>query len=295
MTYSIILAPSPLGLWPSGVQHLGHTLLEHGLGVRLDAAVSATVEPGTYVREKDPETGYLNGRKIRQMAIETADIVAGEHQSDRVPILLGGDCSVLHGGLVALRRTGRFGLLYLDGHADYYGGTGDHSGEVADMGLAIATGRNHPLLSDIAGLSPYIQPEDAIAFGFRDEAEAQADGAPSIRGTGIHLFDLPRLRAEGFDPCLDAIAAVFSAPAIDGVWVHFDTDVVDDRLNPAVDYRQPDGLCWHEAASAIRRIREIGKLAGLSVSIFNPRLDANGRIAMALTECVVAALKGPVR
>lgn len=294
MTYSILLAPSPLGLWPSGVQDLGRTLLAHGLDERLDAGVCATVEPGTYVREKDPDTGYLNGPKVRDMAVEIADIVAGERRSDRIPILLGGDCSVLHGGLVALRRVGRFGLLYLDGHADFYDGAGDHSGEIADMGLAIATGGNHPQMSDIDGLSPYVRPQDAIAFGFRDEAEAEADGAPSIRGTGICLFDLPRLRAEGFDPCLEAVAATLSNPAIDGAWVHFDTDVVDDRLNPAVDYRQPDGLSWHEAASAIRTVRETGKLAGLSVSIFNPRLDPDGRIAMALTECLVAALRGPV-
>lgn len=37
-----------------------------------------------------------------------------------VPIVLGGDCSILLGNLLALRRRGRHGLLFIDGHADFY-------------------------------------------------------------------------------------------------------------------------------------------------------------------------------
>jgi len=39
-------------------------------------------------------------------------------------------------------------------------------------------------------------------------------------------------------------------------------------------------------------LRGTGRLAGLSVSIFNPRKDPDGRIAMALTDCLVAGLRG---
>jgi len=57
--YGIISCPTPLGLWPSGVQDLGRTLLEHGLGARLGAPVADEVASGPYVREKDPVTGFL--------------------------------------------------------------------------------------------------------------------------------------------------------------------------------------------------------------------------------------------
>jgi arginase len=290
--YSLISAPSPLGLWPSGVQDLGRTLLDHGLDERLSAPVICEVRPATYVREKDPVTGYLNGPKVRAMAVEIAGVITSERARNRVPLILGGDCSVMHGALLALRRSGRAGLFYLDGHGDFYDGSGDHSGEIADMGLAIATGHNHPLMSDIDGLSPYIRPDDAVAYGFRDEAEAVLDGSPSPRGRGLHLFDLPRLRAEGRQICLSAAIAVLTRPGIETIWIHFDTDVIDDQLNPAVDYPLPGGLHWDEAAEAIRAIRMTGRMAGLSVSIFNPRKDPDGRIAMALTDCLVAGLRG---
>ena len=292
MPYSLIDVPSALGLWPSGVQDLGRVLLDHGLDARLGAPVAARLMPGTYVREKDAGTGYLNGPAIRDLALRVAEAVAGVRAAGRTPVILGGDCSVMLGGLVALRRAGRSGLFYLDGHADFYDGSGDHSGEVADMGLAIATGHNHPLLSDIEGLAPYIRPGDAVAFGLRDEGEAAADGSPPVPGRGIALFDLPRLRAEGRRPCLAAALAVLSAPGIGPVWLHFDTDVIDDRLNPAVDYPLPGGLDWNEAAEVMAALRGTGRLAGLSVSIFNPRKDPDGRIAIALTDCLVAGLRG---
>jgi len=291
--FSIISAPSPLGLWPSGVQALGSALLDHGLDERLGAPVVGTFHPGTYVREKDFGTGYLNGPKVRAMALDVAGLVAAERAAGRVPLVLGGDCSVQLGGLLALRREGRFGLLHLDGHADFYDGTADgHSGEVADMGLAIATGRRHPSLSDIDGLTPYIRPGDAVAYGFRDEDEARADGSPSVRDQGIHLWDLPRLRREGTDRGVAGALCILADPGLKGAWVHFDADAIDNALNPAVDYPLAGGLHWEEASAVIRALREAGRVAGMSVSIFNPRKDPDGRIAMALTDCLVGALRG---
>lgn len=291
-TYTIVSAPSPLGLWPSGVQDLGRRLLNNGLEERLSARVVAEVRPGTYVREKDPVTGYLNGPKVRAMALEIADLVAREYASGHVPLILGGDCSVMHGAVVALKRKGRAGLFYIDGHGDFYDGLGEHSGEIADMGLAIAIGHNHPLMSDIDGLSPYVRPGDAVAWGLRDEAEAAFDGSPSPRGRGIALYDLKRLRREGSDRCLIEAMGRLSQDGIGPIWVHFDTDVIDNQLNPAVDYPLVGGLDWHEVAEAIAAVRATGRMAGISVSIFNPRKDHDGRITMALTECLVQGLRG---
>jgi hypothetical protein len=37
-------------------------------------------------------------------------------------------------------------------------------------------------------------------------------------------------------------------------------------------------------------MRATGKLAGITVSIYNPRLDPSGRAALILTECLCAGL-----
>jgi len=41
--------------------------------------------------------------------------------------------------LLAIRRRGRHGLLFLDGHADFYQPEAEPNGEVASIDLALAT------------------------------------------------------------------------------------------------------------------------------------------------------------
>lgn len=289
---AIIEAPTTLGLWPSGVQLLAATLLEHGLAERLGAGHGGSLVTPPYVRERDPHTGFLNGPAVRQYALELERLLVPQWNAGLVPVVLGGDCSILHGALVGLKRRGRTGLLYLDGHADFYRGTTSQTGEIADMGLAIAVGRNDPLLSDIDGLAAYVQPEDSVLFGFRDEAESLSAGMQGVRGSGVHCFDLQAIRRIGSDAAIEQAVNLLSGPRLDaGVFIHFDTDVLDDAVNPAVDYRMADGLAFDEVSRVIAAVRRTGRLRGISVSIFNPRLDPGGRVAKALTDCIVAGLR----
>lgn len=288
--YTIINCPTPLGLWPSGVQLLGETLLAHGLHARLGAKRVVNVLPATYIREKDPITGYLNGPAIHEQSLRLRDEVTQIWHNEQIPVLLGGDCSIVIGATLALRKHAGSALLYIDGHEDFYDGTDPaHSGEVADMGLAIVTGAAHAELSDIDGLKPYVSAENAIAFGYRDTDEVESAGGSGFKGSDVYKLGLPRLSEIGVQAGIeDAIRHMSNAR---WCWIHFDADVIDDRLNPAVDYRLPGGLSWSDVADALRAVRKAGKLAGLSVSIFNPRLDADGRIAMALVDCLVRGLR----
>jgi arginase len=45
------------------------------------------------------------------------------------------------GPLLALRRRGRYGLVFLDGHADFQHPSDEPNGKVASLDLAVATGR----------------------------------------------------------------------------------------------------------------------------------------------------------
>ena len=58
----------------------------------------------------------------------------------RFPLVLGGDCSLLLGPTLALRRCGRFGLVFLDGHEDLLTPETSQSKDVAGMDLALACG-----------------------------------------------------------------------------------------------------------------------------------------------------------
>jgi len=76
-----------------------------------------------------------------------------------LPLVLGGDCSILLGTTLALRRRGRFGLLFIDGHADFYQPEVEPKGEAASMDLAFATGPHQCVGMNVARL------EGRIAIG----------------------------------------------------------------------------------------------------------------------------------
>ena len=62
----------------------------------------------------------LNPDGLRAYAQQLAEAVTGVLQQGRFPVVLGGDCSNLVGCALGLRRLGRFGLVFMDGHADFY-------------------------------------------------------------------------------------------------------------------------------------------------------------------------------
>ena len=50
---------------------------------------------------------------------------------------------------------------------------------------------------------------------------------------------------------MPVVLATLTKPGLDGFWVHLDVDVLDDALMPAVNYRDPGGLTWEEAADIL--------------------------------------------
>jgi arginase len=281
---AIIEAPSVLGLRPSGVEELPAALVGAGLGDRLGAVRAGRVEAPAYDPGRDRETGVLNPGGIADYSVRLADAVGGAIDRGLFPIVLGGDCSILLGSLLALRRRGRYGLLFLDGHTDFYQPAAEPTGEVASMELALATGRGPRVLADIEGLGPLVRDEDVVAFGFRDSEESAAAGMQPLPER-LHAVDLDGVRAIGA-----AAAARQAVGRLGDYWVHLDVDVLDDALMPAVDYRLSGGLSWAELESVLRTALGDERAVGLDVTIFNPRLDPDGTIAARLVECLCRGL-----
>jgi arginase len=53
-----------------------------------------------------------------------------------------------------------------------------------------------------------------------------------------------------------------------------------------VDYRHPGGMTWQEAAQILGGLLASDSARGLEVTIFNPRLDPDGRIAQRLSDLI---------
>jgi arginase len=285
-------APSILGLKPGGVERLARTLLANGLADRLHARHGGRVEAPPYRADRDPRTLTLNDREIRDYSPRLADAVGAVLDAGAFPIVLGGDCSILLGSLLALRRRGRYGLLFIDGHADFYQPEANPNGEAASMDLAFATGRGPAVVADIEGRRPLVRDEDAVAFAYRDADEQARFGSQPLP-PGLLSFDLARVRRLGAAAAASqATRHLTRESGPGGFWIHIDADVLDDAIMPAVDYRLADGLSWAELAAVLRVAMDSGRAVGLEVTVYNPDLDPGGASGRGLTATLVDALGG---
>lgn len=271
---SIIDAPSDLGLRPTGVRGLPKALREAGLLEGLpDARYAGRVPVPPYSPYRDESSAVLNPDGIRTFSLMLAERVGFAFERDRFPLVLGGDCSILLGIALSIRRRGRFGLFFIDGHADFYSPQSEPNGELASMELAVVTGRDPESLADLGGLRPLVREEDVVAFGARDLDSARADGSPDIRQSSIHVLDLSQVREAGPMKAAAQCRESLEAGDSEGFWIHLDADVLNDEVMPAVDYRLPDGL-WPEELVAALTVALASPLAvGMDVTIYNPVLD----------------------
>ncbi len=291
--YVIIDAPSILGLRNTGVQNLPKALKKAGLIDRLNATFAGRVHPSMrYDPTRDPLTHLLNGPSIALFSKDLSKIVNIEIEKKNFPIILGGDCSILIGVLLGLRKIGRYGLFFIDGHSDFYQPRASTTGEVADMDLSVVSGRGPDILSDIEGLKPLVLDDDIVVFGYRDAEQSMSYGSHNVRNTSMQVLDLSDVRNLGIKKAGSlAISNFLTSEDLSGFWIHLDADVLDDRIMPAVDYRlRNGGLEFSELSYLLKILISSQKAIGITITIYNPNLDPSGSIAKNFVSCIVAGL-----
>lgn len=292
---AVLDAPSNLGLSPPasgrdpGVGGLPRALRDLGIVERLGAVDAGAVPPYPYAAEWREGHGVRNAEAIKRFSLDLAGRVGALLAEGRFPLVLGGDCSILLGNTLALRRLGRFGLVFLDGHLDFrHPGNAAFVGAAAGEDLALATGRGDGRLADIDGLGPYVRDRDVVAVGEREDDPATRD----IRATAITVWDLAEVRRRGAAAVGRQTVDRMRGSGVRGFWVHLDADVLDDAVMPAVDSRQPDGLGYDELGKLLRPLFGSRLAAGLEVTILDPTLDPDGTIVARFADALVHAVVG---
>lgn len=294
MTVELVEVPCGLGLLPRGVEKAPAALRNAGLPQRLAARRVHTVPCLSAEDTRDEETALLRPCELIGMATRLADTIGQVLDAGALPVVVGGDCSNLLGSMLALRRRGRYGLLYVDGHADFWHPSQDDLGEAASVDLALATGRGPSTVTDLEGLAPLVRDEDVAVLGYRSAVNDSYLGE-HVRDTAITVQDLGDVNRDGIEACTERALATAARQALDGFWLHFDVDVLDDALMPAVDYREPGGLSWEQAAHTLDAAAGRDGLTGVQLTIYNSSLDAPGapladRIVDLLARGLAAAL-----
>ena len=240
----IILAPTHLGLRPLHPGHIPGTwrapevLMACGLADRLKAAHVTALPTPVYFAEAQPGTRIRNGYAIRAFTLLLADAVASVQARAHFPLVIGGDCSVLLGALVGSRQKGAVSLVHIDGHSNFrHPGNDGHPqlpGAVAGMDLALATGRGETLLTQWPGIvGPLVEDHAVVQLGERESRDVDF-AWPDIAQTAITQIDVFAANASGPEKILAKINATLDA-ARQQFWIHFDVDVLDKAVMPAVD------------------------------------------------------------
>jgi arginase len=293
----LVSAPSILGLRPSGVEELSKSMLAAGLASHLQVrnpVRNVDTLNAFYSNQRDGQTSCLNPQLLNEFSLALNKAVTVVIENGSFPVVLGGDCSILIGIMPALKLQGTYGLIFLDAHADFYEPEKSITGEVADMDLAIITGRGPSILANINNLQPYVEDENVVHVGQRDIEETKKYGSRDIRETKIRCYSLAEIEKSGIENIATAILQYVQKLPVEACWIHFDTDVLSDEINPAVDYRLPGGLSFNQVEHLLQVLFASIPIAGISVTVFNPLLDPDGRIAAGIVESLGRAFRDKI-
>jgi arginase len=286
----VVDAPSNLGLRPPslhtipGCWRMPQALRRVGIVARLNATDGGKVRPPAYTPERDA-TGTRNGLAIAGYSVKLADRLGEVLDAGGFPILLGGDCSILLGAMLALRRRGRYGLAFVDGHLDFrHPGNNGQLSAVAGEDLAVVTGRGPEPLADLEGRRPLVRDADVVALGHHDPDRAWYQDVTTA--TAITVIDADQIRRDGAAEAAANALAILEGRDLDGFWVHVDVDVLDREIMPAVDSPEPGGLDYQELIALLRALTASDLAVGAELTIFDPDLDRDGHLAYELATAI---------
>lgn len=267
-------------------------LREFGVAERLGAVDAGQVISPGYSPHRDPATGIRNVYEIADYSRALASAVGQQLDANRFPIVIGGDCSILLGSLLALHRRGRYGLVFIDGHEDLQTPAVSRTGGAAGMDLALAVGIGPVVLSAL-GDAALVSAADVSLVGPRDDPAWYAGDDVARARNAMGMLLLGDVRQMGAAGAGASVASRVAKPELRGAWVHVDVDVLDDAVMPAVDSRQPGGLSYDDLTALLRPILDTGRVVGMQVTIYDPDLDPDGVAGRALADWLVALLATP--
>ena len=290
---AVLDAPSNLGLRPPeagtvpGCYKLPWALRDRGLVQAVLAADLGSVVPPRYNAQWTPGQGDRNAEAVAAFSVALADRLDLAHARHEFALVLGGDCSILLGNLLALKRRGRYGLVFIDAHSDFrHPRNAPAIGAAAGEDLAIATRRGDARLTDLEGLGPYVNEADVALLGVHpyDAYFGELSRLDISVATSVELAEA------GVDLAVERALGTITR-ATRGFWIHLDLDVLDVRELPAVASPEPEGLSFTDLTALLKPLVASPYCVGLELTVYDPDLDPSGVYAERIVTCLEEVFK----
>jgi arginase len=280
MQTALIGAPTSLGAFAPGQEQAPRALREAGLTAGADFGDIA-------LRRWTPDREHRraqNAGGVAQAAREVAERVEAAIRSGRVPVVLGGDCTVGVGAVAGAQAASAapLGLVYFDMHPDL------NTPETVVDGALDWTGTAHMLglpgtVPELAGLAR-LAPGDLLLFG-RERSQTRPAEQEAIDRLGIAAIEAADVAADPRAAARRALEQVRHERYL----VHFDVDVVDFVDLPLSENTGRNvGLPFDAASAALDTLVADPRFAGLTVTEHNP---AHGPEDGSATAALAAALQ----
>ena len=201
-------------------------------------------------------------------AIDISEAATKLAKKDSKLLFLGGDHFITYPILKGLKRgrEGRYGLVYLDAHADFYPDMGGYQLSHATTVRRIVDG----------GL---VQIEDVAAFDLRSALPEQRN---ELTGSAVSKLSL-----DGVATNIKTIGK-----SVDHLYVSIDMDVLSPEVAPGVSHPESGGLTMLELVKAIRTAFSTGKVSFVDIVELNPLVDKSDLTATAERDIVKEVLTG---
>jgi len=209
--------------------------------------------------------------RMLSVAVEQA------RKADLLPIVLAGNCNTAVGTLAGL---GDVGVAWFDAHGDFNTPETTTSGFLDGTAVAIITGRCwKQLTATIPGFQP-IADERVCLVGARDidplEGRLLAESNVDVIAPDRILSDLAST--------LNSIAQ-----HVESMYVHLDLDVLDADVATANKFAVAGGLTIEDVEYALSQIAQTFRIAGVTLSAYDPASDTDGAAARAAIRLICSA------
>lgn len=211
---------------------------------------------------------------------QVAGLVGAALGSNAFPLVLSGNCMISAGTTAGLGANG-LGVVWFDGHSDFWTPAMTSSGMLDGMGLAILNGQCWNML---VGTVPGFQSISAdrllhvggrLSFIERNLLNQQA----------VPFVERLHIKSVGVEAALQPAFNNLQR-STDRVYLHLDLDVLDFSIAQANAFARPDGLTLDELEAAIRQVKAHFTICGCGIASFDPALDENGKMAEAVQRLV---------
>ncbi len=207
--------------------------------------------------------------------------VRASGDAGRFPIVLAGNCNTAVGTLAGLGADFT-GVAWFDAHGDFNTPETTRSGFLDGTAVAIITGRCWTqLAATIPGFSPI--PDNRVCLiGTRD---LDAPERALLHESSVDVIE-PGQLGSGLSSTLEKIRE-----QVDSIYVHLDLDVLDSAVAPANSYALPGGLTLEDLDDALAQIAGEFRIAGVTLSAYDPAGDTFGHAADAAIRLICTAAR----